>query len=46
MKKCYKKIVIIMSLIILSIPILIPASNTGKCNPLAIDDSEIITNLY
>lgn len=46
MKKCCKKIVIIMSLIILTIPILIPASNTGKCNPLTIDDSEVITNLY
>ncbi|GEM_PF-949518 len=46
MKKCCKKIVLIMSLIVLSIPILIPAYNTGKCNPLTIDDSEVITNLY
>ena len=46
MKKCCKKIVIIMSLVILSIPIIIPASNTGKCNPLTIDDSEVKTNLY
>lgn len=46
MKKCCKKIVIIMSLVILSIPILIPTSNTGKYRPLTIEESELRTNKY
>lgn len=46
MKKCCKKIVIIMSLVILSIPILIPTSNTSKYCPLTIEESELRTNKY
>lgn len=51
MKKCCKKIVIIMSLVILSIPILIPTSNTPTSNtskycPLTIEESELRTNKY
>ena len=46
MTKCFKTNYLIMALIVFTIPILIPTSNTGKYRPLTIEESELRTNKY
>lgn len=46
MKKYFKKIALIMSLILFTIPILNPVSNTNGYKPLVVDESEILITRY